>query len=171
MLHKWQMKKCKAYTHFMELVKTISQSKQSYSEIFRMLSITRIELDFLGTSPLCELEKKIGSKKLISERRFYFLSLKLTYWNSHLDKRISLLIKTLFPTTQKYISSPSRKAWGLIAWENLLFHLNFQDSSLMKKEILLHIFISPMLWSRHSISRSGMPTSQKNEYSNASPTT
>ena len=44
-----------AYTHFMELVKTISQSKQSYSE---MLSITRIELDFLGTSPLCELEKK-----------------------------------------------------------------------------------------------------------------
>ena len=47
-----------AYTHFMELVKTISQSKQSYSEIFRMLSITRIELDFLGTSPLCELEKK-----------------------------------------------------------------------------------------------------------------
>ena len=68
-----------AYTHFMELVKTISQSKQSYSEIFRMLSITRIELDFLGTSPLCELEKKIGSKKLISERRFYFLSLKLTY--------------------------------------------------------------------------------------------
>lgn len=25
-----------AYTHFMELVKTISQSKQSYSEIFRM---------------------------------------------------------------------------------------------------------------------------------------
>ncbi len=68
-----------AYTHFMELVKTISQSKQSYSEIFRMLSITRIELDFLGTSPLCELEKKIGSKTLISERRFYFLSLKLTY--------------------------------------------------------------------------------------------
>ena len=68
-----------AYTHFMELVKTISQSKQSYSEIFRMLSITRIELDFLGTSPLCELEKKIGSKKLISERRFYFLLPKLTY--------------------------------------------------------------------------------------------
>lgn len=32
--------------------------EQSYSEIFRMLSITRIELDFLGTSPLCELEKK-----------------------------------------------------------------------------------------------------------------
>lgn len=25
-----------AYTHFMELVKTISQSKQSYSEIFRI---------------------------------------------------------------------------------------------------------------------------------------
>lgn len=67
-----------AYTHFMELVKTISQSKQSYSEIFRMLSITRIELDFLGTSPLCELEKN-RLKKLISERRFYFLSLKLTY--------------------------------------------------------------------------------------------
>ena len=28
-----------AYTHFMELVKTISQSKQSYSEIFRILLV------------------------------------------------------------------------------------------------------------------------------------
>lgn len=47
-----------AYMHFMELVKTISQSRQNYTEIFRILSITRIEFDFLGTSPLCELKKK-----------------------------------------------------------------------------------------------------------------
>lgn len=59
-----------AYTHFMELVKTISQSKQSYSEIFRMLSITRIELDFLGTSPLCELEKKQAQKNLSAKGDF-----------------------------------------------------------------------------------------------------
>lgn len=59
-----------AYTHFMELVKTISQSKQSYSEIFRMLSITRIELDFLGTSPLCELEKNKAQKNLSAKGDF-----------------------------------------------------------------------------------------------------
>lgn len=37
----------RAYGNFMEQVKTISQSEQDYSEIFRMLNITRVELVFL----------------------------------------------------------------------------------------------------------------------------
>ncbi|MFT4222577.1 hypothetical protein [Dysgonomonas sp.] len=36
-----------AYGNFMEQVETVSQSGQDYSEIFRMLNITRIELAFL----------------------------------------------------------------------------------------------------------------------------
>lgn len=67
-----------AYTHFMELVKTISQSKQSYSEIFRMLVLLVLSLIF-WEHHLFASWKKNRLKKLISERRFYFLSLKLTY--------------------------------------------------------------------------------------------
>lgn len=33
-----------AYGCFMEQVKTVSQSEQDYSEVFRMLNITRVEL-------------------------------------------------------------------------------------------------------------------------------
>lgn len=36
-----------AYEYFMEQLRTISQSEQNYSEIFRMLNITRVELVFL----------------------------------------------------------------------------------------------------------------------------
>jgi len=36
-----------AYGCFMEQVKAISQSEQNYTNIFRMLNITRIELAFL----------------------------------------------------------------------------------------------------------------------------
>ncbi len=36
-----------AYGCFTEQVKTVSQSEQNYSEIFRMLNTTRIELAFL----------------------------------------------------------------------------------------------------------------------------
>lgn len=36
-----------AYGCFMEKVKTVDQSEQHYSEIFRMLNTTRIELAFL----------------------------------------------------------------------------------------------------------------------------
>ena len=36
-----------AYGCFMEQVETVSQSEQNYSEIFRMLNSTRIELVFI----------------------------------------------------------------------------------------------------------------------------
>jgi hypothetical protein len=48
----------KAYEHFMEQITTVSQSEQSYPEIFRMLNIARIEFDSLESSPLYELGKK-----------------------------------------------------------------------------------------------------------------
>ena len=43
---------------FVEQITTISQSQQSYPEVFRMLNRTRIELDSLESSSLYELEKK-----------------------------------------------------------------------------------------------------------------
>lgn len=36
-----------AYGCFMEQLKTVSQSEQDYSEVFRMLNITRVELVFI----------------------------------------------------------------------------------------------------------------------------
>lgn len=36
-----------AYGNFMEQLRTVSQSEQNYSEIFRMLNTTRVELAFL----------------------------------------------------------------------------------------------------------------------------
>lgn len=36
-----------AYVHFMEQLGTVSQSAPDYSEVFRMLNITRVELVFL----------------------------------------------------------------------------------------------------------------------------
>lgn len=47
-----------AYVHFMKSIKSISQSTQSFSEVFRMLNAIRIEFDFLESSPHCELKKK-----------------------------------------------------------------------------------------------------------------
>lgn len=47
-----------AYKSFVEQITTISQSQQSYPEVFRMLNRTRIELDSLESSSLYELEKK-----------------------------------------------------------------------------------------------------------------
>lgn len=38
-----------AYGCFMEQIRTVSQSEQNYSEIFRILSVTRAELVFLET--------------------------------------------------------------------------------------------------------------------------
>jgi hypothetical protein len=46
-----------AYKSFVEQITTISQSQQSYPEVFRMLNRTRIELDSLESSSLYELEK------------------------------------------------------------------------------------------------------------------
>lgn len=46
-----------AYKYFVEQITAVSQSQQSYPEIFRMLNRTRIELDSLE-SPLYELGKK-----------------------------------------------------------------------------------------------------------------
>lgn len=47
-----------AYGCFMEQVKTISQSEQDYSEVFRMLNITRVELVFIELLYRHEQEKK-----------------------------------------------------------------------------------------------------------------
>jgi hypothetical protein len=38
-------------------IKAVSQSEQSYPEIFRILNVTRIEFDSLESSPSYELEK------------------------------------------------------------------------------------------------------------------
>lgn len=47
-----------AYGCFREQVKTVSQSEQNYSEVFRMLNITRIELVFLQSLYRYEEGKK-----------------------------------------------------------------------------------------------------------------
>lgn len=47
-----------AYEGFIEQIKTVSQSEQNYSEIFRILNITRIELVFLQSLYQCEQGKK-----------------------------------------------------------------------------------------------------------------
>lgn len=47
-----------AYGCFMKQVRTVSQSENDFSEVFRMLNITRIEFDSLGSSPLYEQGKK-----------------------------------------------------------------------------------------------------------------
>lgn len=47
-----------AYGCFMEQLKTVSQSEQSYSEAFRILDTTRIELAFLKSLYRYEQEKK-----------------------------------------------------------------------------------------------------------------
>lgn len=47
-----------AYGCFMEQLKTASQSEQNYSETFRMLDSTRIELAFLKSHYRYEQEKK-----------------------------------------------------------------------------------------------------------------
>ncbi len=44
-----------AYGCFMEQLRTISQSEQNYSEAFRMLNTTRVELAFLKS--LCRHEQ------------------------------------------------------------------------------------------------------------------
>lgn len=55
-----------AYKHFMEQITAISQSEQSYHEIFRILNITRIEFDSLGLAPFYELKKKMNLKERIN---------------------------------------------------------------------------------------------------------
>jgi NH3-dependent NAD+ synthetase len=47
-----------AYGCFMEQVRTVSQSEQDYSEAFRMLNITRVELVFIESLYRHEQEKK-----------------------------------------------------------------------------------------------------------------
>lgn len=47
-----------AYEDFVAQVVTFSQSELNYSEIFRILNLSRIEFDSLGSSPLCGQGKK-----------------------------------------------------------------------------------------------------------------
>lgn len=56
-----------AYEGFMEQLKTVSQSENDFSEVFRMLNITRIEFDSLGSSPLYEQGEKCPKISLSSK--------------------------------------------------------------------------------------------------------
>ena len=56
-----------AYKHFTEQIIAISQSEQSYHEIFRKLNITRIEFDSLKSSSFYELKKKWAQKSISTE--------------------------------------------------------------------------------------------------------
>ena len=47
-----------AYGNFMELLRTFSQPEIDYSEVFRMLNITRVELVFIESLYQYEQEKK-----------------------------------------------------------------------------------------------------------------
>ncbi|MDL2303604.1 hypothetical protein LJC28_04345 [Dysgonomonas sp. OttesenSCG-928-D17] len=42
-----------AYEDFVTQVVTLSQSELNYSDFFRILNLSRIEFDSLGSSPLC----------------------------------------------------------------------------------------------------------------------
>jgi len=53
-----------AYGNLMKQVVTISQSEKNYSEIFRMLNTTRIELAFLKSLYWYEQEKKCPKIRL-----------------------------------------------------------------------------------------------------------
>ena len=55
-----------AYGCFTEHVKTVSQSENTYPEIYRMLNNTRIELVFLQTLYRYEQEKKCLEIRLSS---------------------------------------------------------------------------------------------------------
>jgi len=53
-----------AYGHFTEQMKTVSQSENTYPEIYRTLNNTRIELVFLQTLYRYEQEKKCPEIRL-----------------------------------------------------------------------------------------------------------
>lgn len=53
-----------AYGCFMEQIKAVSQSEQNYSEVFRMLNITRVELVFLKSLYRYEQGKKCPEIRL-----------------------------------------------------------------------------------------------------------
>lgn len=54
-----------AYGCFMEQVRTVSKSEQNYSEIFRKLNTTRIELAFLKSLYQYEQEKKCPKIRIL----------------------------------------------------------------------------------------------------------
>lgn len=56
-----------AYGCFMEQLKTVSQSEQNYSETFRMLNITRVELVFIETLYRHEQGEKCPEIRLSSK--------------------------------------------------------------------------------------------------------
>lgn len=56
-----------AYECFMEQLKAVSQSEQNYSEIFRMLNTTRVELAFLKLLCRHEQGKKCPKIRLSSK--------------------------------------------------------------------------------------------------------
>ncbi len=56
-----------AYGSFMEQIEIVSQSENDYSEVFRMLNFTRIELVFLESIHQYEQEKKCSKIRLSSK--------------------------------------------------------------------------------------------------------
>ena len=71
-----------AYKHFTEQIIAISQSEQSYHEIFRKLNITRIEFDSLKSSSFYELKKnelkKVYQRKVMMLRIFLFITFRIS---------------------------------------------------------------------------------------------
>jgi len=59
-----------AYGCFMEQVGIVSQSELDYSEIFRMLNITRIEIAFIESFYLYEQGEKCPEKSILQKGYF-----------------------------------------------------------------------------------------------------
>ncbi|EGK00205.1 hypothetical protein [Dysgonomonas gadei] len=71
-----QEMKC-AYDSFLAEIEKLNQSESDYSKIFRILNLTRIEFDSLGSSSFYGQGGKMRLKKSILEKQFYFLNQKL----------------------------------------------------------------------------------------------
>lgn len=56
-----------AYAGFMEHIKTICQSERNYSENFRILNLTRIEIKYLQSQFRYEQEKKCPENCILSK--------------------------------------------------------------------------------------------------------
>lgn len=56
-----------AYVEFIDEVKTQTQSETDYTQLFRLLNITRIEFQALQTQILYEQGEKCASKSVLSE--------------------------------------------------------------------------------------------------------
>ena len=115
--------------------------------------------------------KKNRLKKTYQRKAILFLESEIDLLKFTFRQTNQLINKNVIPYNSKVYFVPKSQGLGIDSVGEFAVSFELSGQFFNEEGILLHIFISPMLWSRHSISRSGMPTSQKNEYSNASPTT